>query len=235
MRIQTKRALLRVATAAAVVCAAAMIFLPAAASAAAFTASSTVRVHAGPSLGSPVIDTLRPGETVNVGGCRQGWCYITDDHGFVSSTYLRNNGAAVSPNFNLSFNFPQGSVSIGTGGVQIGIGNPPGPGPGGPGGPGHGPGPGGPGGPGPGGGPGDRQACFYSSPGYNGPSICLSRGDQMAALPRGWNDRIASIGNRRGLSVTVCREPGFSRCRTYTTSASSLGSFDGDISSVRVR
>ena len=222
MRIQTKRTLLRAATAAALVCAAAVIFLPAAASAAAFTASSTVRVHARPSLNSPVIDTLRPGQTVNVGGCRQGWCYITDDRGFVSSTYLRNNGATVSPDFNLSFNFPQGSFSIGTNGVQIGVGNPPGPGPG------HGPG-------GPGSGPGDRQACFYSSPGYNGQSICLSRGDQMASLPRGWNDRIASISNRRGLSVTVCRNTGFRQCRTYTTSAASLGSFDHDISSIRVR
>lgn len=231
MRIQTRKILLRAATAAAVVCTAAVIFLPTVASAASFTASSTVRVHARPSLNSPVIDTLRPGETVDIGGCRQGWCYITTDGGFVSSNYLRNNGAAVSPNFNLNFNFPQGSFSIGSNGVQIGIGNPPAPPP-----PDHPGRPGHPGdGPGPGGGPAARQVCFFSSAGYDGQSLCLESGDRLASLPRAWNDRISSFSNRRGYSVTVCRDRGFHRCRTYTTSASSLGNYDNDISSIRVR
>jgi hypothetical protein len=249
MRIATKKILLRAATAAAVVCTAAVILLPTMASAAAFTASTKVNVRERPSQTSRVIDVLQPGETVDIGGCRQGWCYITTDGGFVSSDYLRNNGAAVSPNFNLNFNFPQGSFSIGTNGVQIGIGTPPpppggpGPGPGGhgpgPGGPGHGGpgfpgGPGGPGGPGPGGNS-DRQVCFFSSAGYDGQSLCLDRGDQLSSLPRGWNDRISSFTNRRGYAVTICRQPGFNRCRTYTTSASSLGNYDNDISSIRVR
>lgn len=224
MRIQTKKILLRAATAAAVVCTAAVILLPTIASAATFTASSTVRVHARPSLNSPVIDTLRPGETVDIGGCRQGWCYITTDGGFVSSDYLRNNGAAVSPNFNLNFNFPQGSFSIGSNGVQIGIGNPPVPPP-----------PDRPGFPGPGGGSLNRQVCFFSGAGFDGQRLCLERGDRLSSLPRGWNDRISSFSNRRGYSVTVCRDRGFQRCRTYTTSASSLGNYDNDISSIRVR
>jgi hypothetical protein len=179
-----------------------------------------------------VIDQLRPGETVDIGGCRQGWCYITTDGGFVSSSYLRNNGAVVSPNFNLNFNFPQGSFSIGTSGVQIGIGTPPPPPvrPG-PGRPGH-DGPRGTDGPGA---HGDRQVCFFSDPGYDGQSLCLDRGDQMASLPRGWNNRISSFTNRRGYAVTICRERGFDRCRTYTTSASSLGRYDNNISSIRVR
>lgn len=218
MRIQTKRTLLRAAAATALVCAAAVIFLPAAASAAAFTASTNVDVHSRPSTSSPVIDTLRPGETVNVGGCRSGWCFITDDHGFVSSTALRNGNAAVSPNFNLSFNFPQGSFTIGTGGVSIGIGTP--------GRPGHGPGvPGG----------SDRQACFYSGNGYTGSSFCIGRGDQMRTLPSTIDNRISSIRNSRGLEVTVCRDRNFRQCRTYATSASSLGSFNNVISSIRVR
>jgi uncharacterized protein YraI len=227
MRIQTRKILLRAATAAAVLCTAAVIFMPAVASAAAFTASTTVRVHERPSLTSPVIDQLRPGETVDIGGCRQGWCYITTDGGFVSSSYLRNNGAVVSPNFNLNFNFPQGSFSIGTSGVQIGIGTPPPPPvrPG-PGRPGHDDGPGA---------HGRRQVCFFSDPGYDGQSLCLDRGDQMASLPRGWNNRISSFTNRRGYAVTICRERGFDRCRTYTTSASSLGRYDNNISSIRVR
>jgi hypothetical protein len=79
-------------------------------------------------------------------------------------------------------------------------------------------------------------ACFYSSTNFTGPSFCIDRGDQMRSLPRGWNDRISSIRNRRGLEVTVCRDDNFrGGCRTYTTSASSLGGYSNEISSIRVR
>lgn len=223
MRIQTKKNLLRAATAAAVVCVAAVIFLPAVVSAASFTASSTVRVHERPSLTSRVIDTLRPGETVDIGGCRQGWCYVTTDGGFVSSDYLRNNGAAVSPNFNLNFNFPQGSVSIGTDGVQVGIGNAPSQ-PNRPGKPG-----------GPGGVPGAGEVCFFDATKFEGQRLCLNRGEQLSTLPRGWDDRISSFSNPRGYSVTICRRPGLTWCRTYTTNGTALGNFNNDISSIRVR
>ena len=239
MKIQTKRNLLRAATATAVVCAAAVVFLPAVASAASFTASSTVRVHRGPSLSSPVVDSLHAGETVDVGGCRQGWCYITHSgpDGFVSSSYLRNGGRTVEPNFNLNFNFPQGSFSIGTGGISIGVGQPPddhhddhgdhdhdhgndhdhdhGNFPGG----NH-----------------DRdRACFYSSSNARGSSFCLDKGEQVRFLGNGWNDNISSISNRAGLEVTVCADVNYRNCRTYTTSASSLRGFDNKISSIRVR
>ena len=104
MKTKTKETLLRAATAAAVVCAAALVFVPAVASAAPAVATSALNVRSGPGTSFRVIDTLRPGEQVDVGGCRSGWCYLTDEDGFVSSAYLRrgsSSGATIEPNFNL--------------------------------------------------------------------------------------------------------------------------------------
>ncbi|ODU53776.1 MAG: hypothetical protein ABS99_10600 [Acetobacteraceae bacterium SCN 69-10] len=63
----------------------------------------------------------------------------------------------------------------------------------------------------------------------------MDRGDRYSALPRSVDNRISSIRNQCGLEVTVCRDPGYRNCRVYTTSASSLGSFNDAISSIRVR
>lgn len=223
MKTKTKRSLLQAATATAVVCAAALVFMPAIASAAPAVATSTVNVRSGPSTSYRVIDTLRPGELVDVGGCRSGWCYLTDERGFVSSSYLRrgsSSGAVIEPNFNLSFNFPQGSISIGTGGVSIGVG------------------PGRPDRPEPprppsGSLPGD--VCFYSGTDFTGQRFCMDEGDRTAYVGRAWDDRISSIRNPGELDVTVCKEPGYDLCRTYRTSARALGTFDDEISSIRVR
>ena len=221
MKIQTKRNLLRAASAAAFACTAALIFLPAVASAAEAVAGGSANVRSGPSTSYGIVDRLYAGESVDVEGCRNGWCYITHSgpDGFVSASLLRAGGTAMQPNFNLSFNFPQGGVSIGTGGVSIGIGTP-GPGPG----PGTSPG-----------GSNDDEACFYSGSGYNGSRFCLSAGQQMAYVGANWNNRISSIRNRSGLKVTVCDDSGYDICRTYSTSASNLGDFDNQISSIRVR
>jgi hypothetical protein len=215
MKVQTKRNLLRAATTAAVVCAAALVFLPAAASAAPATATATVNVRGGPSTSYPVVGTLRAGESVDVGGCRSGWCYVTGE-GFVSSSYLRRGGAMIAPNFNLSFNFPSGSFSIGSGGVSIGVGpnRPPRP---------------------PSGGSNDGEVCFYSGAGYTGSRFCMDQGDMTPYVGAAWNNRISSIRNRDGLRVTVCDDAGYDDCRTYSTSARTLGSLDNAISSIRVR
>jgi len=225
MRIQTKKNLLRAATAAAVFCAAAVVLLPATSMAAPATASGTVNVRSGPSTSYPVVDTLRAGESVDVRGCRSGWCFVekSGPDGYVSASLLRAGGTTVAPNFNLSFNFPSGSFSIGTGGVGIGIGTPPRPGPG--------PGPGNP----PPGGSGGGDVCFYSGANYSGSRFCMDEGDVTPYVGASWNNRISSIRNRDGLRVTACDDAGYDDCRTYTTSASNLGSFDNVISSIRVR
>ena len=233
MRIQIKRALLRAATAAAIICTAAVILTPVTASAASATASANVNVRAAPSTTARVVDRLTAGETIDVRGCREGWCYIEHNGpaGYVSASYVRRGGAAIGPNFNLSFAFPQGNVSIGTGGVSIGVGTPSQPNrPGNGNGNGHGNDHGNQAG------GGNRdQVCFYTSANYRGDSFCMSSGDQQRYIGRDFNDRISSIRNRSGQRVTVCEDAGYNGCRTYSTSAADLGSFDNEISSIRVR
>ncbi|RYE07787.1 MAG: hypothetical protein EOP22_16450 [Hyphomicrobiales bacterium] len=227
MRIQTKRTLLRTATAAAIACAAAIAFLPAIAMAAPATAGSNANVRSGPGTSFRVIDTLRSGERVDVQGCRSGWCFIESDdgEGFVSASLLRrgnsSGGSQFEPNFNLSFNFPNGGISIGSGGVTIGVGpggnNPPRPG-----------------NPPPSGSlPGD--VCFYSNANYTGSRFCMDEGDMTPYVGAQWNNRISSIRNPDGLRVTVCDDAGYDDCRTYRTSARTLGDFDNVISSIRIR
>lgn len=211
MRIQTKRNLLRAATAAAVLCAAAVVLLPAAASAAPAVASGAVNVRSGPSTSFAILDTLYRGETVDVQGCRIGWCYITHSgpDGFVSASFLRAGNVVMPPNFNLSFNFPQGSITLGIGDTGPDVIVDPG--------------------------PGFGRACFYSRTNYNGASFCMERGQQVVYVGPTWNNRISSIRNSSGLRVRVCDDSGYDICRTYTTSARYLGDFNNVISSIQVR
>ncbi|MEQ1901970.1 MAG: SH3 domain-containing protein [Devosia sp.] len=214
MRNATKRLIIRIATAVALASATAVVLLPSAASAAtSATATASVAVRERPTTSSDRVDTLYAGESVTVEGCRSGWCYVTHSgpDGFVSASYLRAGSAMISPNFNLSFNFPQGSFSIGNGGVSIGIGS------------------------GNSDGEDFAQACFYSGSGYTGSRICLEEGESIRSLPSSWNDRISSIRNPDGLRITVCQDRGYFDCRTYTTSARYLGGFNNEISSIRVR
>lgn len=216
MRIGTKRMLLKLATAAAVVCTAAVVLLPSSASAATTAyATTTVAVREEPNTNSDRIDTLSPGEAVRVEGCRNAWCYVSSpERGFVRADYLatsRTGTVRISPNFNLNFNFPTGSFSVGSGGISIGIGS------------------------------GDdeedalSEVCFYSGSNYSGSRFCVDEGDSIARLPSSWNDRISSFRNSDGLRVTVCENRNYVICRIYTTNARTLGTFNDDISSLRVR
>lgn len=221
MKIATKRALLRAATATAIACTAAIVLLPAVASAAPGVATGAVNVRSGPGTGFPKVDTLSPGEQVDVLGCQNGWCYVDKDgpDGYVSSSYIRRSGGgstSFGTNFNLSFNFPQGSFSIGTGGGTVVIG------------------PGGNPAPEPGGSlPGD--VCFYSGSNYTGSRLCMDEGDMTPYVGPDWNNRISSIRNPDGLNVTVCDDAGYDDCRTYRTSARYLNDFNNVISSIRIR
>jgi uncharacterized protein YraI len=226
MRTSIKRNLLRAATAAAIVCAGAVMFIPAVASAAPAVATTSVNVRSGPGTSFGVVDTLSPGQSVDVLGCRTGWCYVekSGPDGYVSSSYLRRSrsgsSATFEPNFNLSFNFPQGGISIGSGGISIGVGpsrpdrpNPPRP---------------------PSGSmPGD--VCFYSGSNYNGSRLCMDEGDLTPYVGPEWNNRISSIRNPDGFDVLVCDDAGYDDCRTYSSSARNLGNFDNVISSIRIR
>lgn len=204
--------------------------LPSVASAAPATATSNVNVRSSP--GGAVVGVLSSGQRVDMQDCRGTWCYIVGRNvsGWVSSNYLSRSGGGGGGNqvigpVNPDPNF---GISVGPGGVSIGIGQPPVP-------------PVRPIPPRPG--PGPRppmpqpnfgEVCFYESPGLRGRSFCAESGDRIAQLGR-WDSMIGSIENGDGLQVRVCTRPNFrGDCRVYTTDAYNLGRFDGAISSIQV-
>jgi uncharacterized protein YraI len=216
MNRHNRKMLLNIATGVAVAATAVVVFLPAA-YAAPGTVTSNVNVRSGPGTNYGVVDTVARGTNVDVQQCQGSWCYIAKPgpDGWISSTYLSAGGRPVnSQQPGLSFNFGGNggpSISIGVGG-----GNPP-----------------------------PRppvidepeyfgEACFYDRTRLRGPSFCLEQGESMRNLGD-WADRISSIDNPDGLNIQVCSEANYRNCRTYTTSANSLGDFDDYIVSVRVR
>jgi len=54
------------------------------------TALTTLNVRSGPGTGYRVVDVLYRGESVDVAGCRPGWCYISTPRakGWASAGYL---------------------------------------------------------------------------------------------------------------------------------------------------
>lgn len=220
MNRQTRKMLLNIATGVAVAATAAVVFLPAA-NAAPGTVTGNVNVRSGPGTNYAVVDTLTRGSTVDVQRCQGSWCYVVKPgpDGWVSASYLSAGGRPVNPSQpGLSFGFSIGGPDGPT--INFGIGQQP---------PQR---------------PGPRppviqpvpvaEACFYEGSRYRGPSFCMERGDSIRDLGD-WGDRISSLQNDQGLQVQVCTETNFRNCRTYTTSATSLGDFDDYILSIRIR
>ena len=80
----------------------------------------------------------------------------------------------------------------------------------------------------------DGEVCFYANSRMRGDSFCMEEGQSIRNL-RDWEDEISSFDNPDELEVTVCTRPNFrGACRTYTSSARSLGSLDDDIASIRI-
>jgi uncharacterized protein YraI len=222
MNRQTRKMLLNIATGVAVAATAALVFLPAA-NAAPGTATGNVNVRSGPGTGYAVVDTLRRGDTVDVQRCQGSWCYVVKPgpDGWVSASYLSAGGRPVNPSQpGLSFGFSVGpdgpSFNFGIGQQPQQPQRPP-----------QRPRP-------PVIQPVAAEACFFESTRYRGPSFCMERGDSIRNLGD-WTDRISSIRNTDGLQITVCSETNFRNCRTYTTSATSLGDYDDYIMSIRIR
>jgi hypothetical protein len=220
MNRNTRKKLLKIATGVAVVATAAVVLLPAA-YAAPGVVTSNVNLRSGPGTNYGVIDTVRRGEQVDVQQCQGSWCYVVKPgpDGWVSANYLSAGGTAVNPaQPSISFGF---NIGGGNGpSVSIGVGNQPTP---------------------------QRpqrppvviqptysEVCFFDRTRQRGDSFCLESGDSTRDLGN-WRDRISSISNPDGLEVQVCSEPNYRDCRTYTTSASSLGDYDDYIASVRIR
>ena len=219
MQRNTRKILLNLATAIAVATTAAVVFLPAA-QAAPGTVTSNVNVRSGPGPSYDVVDTARRGQQVDIQQCQGSWCYITKPgpDGWISAQYINGAGGVSSgePSINFGINVPGGPS------INFGVGNQPQPTR-----------------------PGPRprppviqpvlsEVCFYDGARYRGASFCVEQGQSIRNLGD-WSDRISSIENPDGLNVQVCTESNLRSCRTYTTSASSLGDFDDYVISLRVR
>jgi uncharacterized protein YraI len=228
MHRNLRKKLLNVATGVAVAAAAVVMFLPAA-QAAPGAVTGNVNVRSGPGTNYAVLDVARRGETVDVQRCQGSWCYVVRPgaDGWVSASYLSaSGGRPVNPSQpGLSFGFTIG----GPGGpnISIGVGNQPQPQPQRP--PRPGPRP-----PVVDPFPVNAQVCFFDQPNRRGPSFCVDRGQSIGDLGS-WTDRISSFSNQGGARVEVCSEAFFRNCRTYTTSANTLGEYDDYIASIRVR
>ena len=215
MNRDTRRMLLNFATGIAVAATAAVVFLPAA-YAAPGVVTSNVNVRSGPGTNYGVVDVVARGQQVDVQQCQGSWCYIAKPgpDGWVSANYLSAGGGQVNPSQpGLSFGFTIGGPNGPS--VNIGVGNqtPPRP---------------------PVIQPVYGEVCFYDRTRFRGDNFCFEQGDSARNLGD-WADRISSIENPDGLQVQICSESNYRDCRTYTTSASSLGDFDDYVVSVRVR
>ena len=49
----------------------------------------------------------------------------------------------------------------------------------------------------------DRGACFYTDPAYTGHHFCITAGQRMNALPKGFGDKISSLRTFGGGEATV--------------------------------
>jgi uncharacterized protein YraI len=62
-------------------------------------ATASVNVRSGPGVGYAVLDTLYPGEDVDIQRCTGGWCYVVHDgpNGWVSASYLDSEDGGYAP------------------------------------------------------------------------------------------------------------------------------------------
>jgi uncharacterized protein YraI len=249
MHSKTRKSLLNFVTGIAVAAAAVVVFMPGA-QAAPGTVTTNVNVRSGPGTNYGVVSVALQGQRVDVQQCERSWCYISAGRvsGWVSQQYLQATGGGNTPNrpgsnqpgFNFDIDIPGGpSISIGTGNQRpqppappvvrpdprppVVRPEPPRPMP-----------PPRPPRPQPVPQPVAQDVCFFDRSQFRGDSFCLQPGDAQRDL-RGWADRISSIDNPGRYTIEVCSERNFRGCRTYTTSASSLGDFDDYIASIRIR
>jgi hypothetical protein len=210
MKRQTRAFLLNAFTGLAIAAAAALVLLPTAASAATFYATTDVNLRDAPN--GAIIGRYNRGGAIEVIVCDSGWCHVNvggGAYGYVAQQYLSPN--PVAPGGSLTFGIDGSGVSIG---VNIGT-------------------------------PGqpdeddepeffDGEACFYARSQYRGDNFCVAAGDYIPDLG-GWSGEISSLENQDELDVTVCTRTNLrGTCRTYTTSARSLGRLDNAIRSLSV-
>ncbi|HFQ15534.1 MAG TPA: hypothetical protein ENK41_04195 [Rhodobacteraceae bacterium] len=202
-------------------------------------ATTDLNVRTGPATSYGVLDTLRPGEVVNIRECTSSnWCYIEQDgpNGWVSARFLAavpeptppapSGGATPSgsrdcqlrltlgsgrPTMELVCNTPAGGSGSGSGSGSGGTPPPPPPPP-----------------------PADR-ACFYRDADFQGPSFC-SAPDTLDTLQPRFDNKISSVKLFGNATAKLCVDTNMNGyCARVINDAPTLGVLlDDRVSSLRV-
>ena len=245
MKRQTRRLLLNIAAGVAIAAAVTIVVAPAMAFTGAGTIVSDVSVHSEAGDEFAVVATARAGEFVSVGDCRSNFCFITrsGEDGWIPEDYVVPYiEGSVQPSPEPDPGQPEPEFDPGLPQPEPDPGQPQ---------PDPEPDPGsdngfslefdfGNDGPSIDFGIGDDQpdiayVCFYERTRMRGQRVCLEQGERAGNLGD-FANRISSIDNPFGLRVTVCTDRNFNgSCATVRDSLNTLGDFDDEISSLRVR
>lgn len=173
-------------------------------------ASGTVNVRTGPGSSYAKVDTLHEGESVDIGQCQSGWCYVQHDgpDGWVSANFLQPGGGSGSGSGSSGddchFNWVVGTgFTLECNGNSVTI-----PGPGS-----FPPAP-----------PPTPQVCVYDGPNYTGASQCMNAGVSTSNIVGFWNDRITSLKVIGGAHVKLCQNSNYlGFCNTFSADVPTLG------------
>jgi uncharacterized protein YraI len=183
---------------------AALILSSAGAFAAQGIATGTVNVRTGPSTSFAKVDTLHSGESVDIGECQSGWCYVEHDgpDGWVSANYLQPGSGSGSSGSGdeCHFNWVIGKgFTVECGGNSVTV-------------------------PGPAVPPPAKTVCIYDGPHYTGTQLCGPAGSSLSNILGFWNNRISSIKISGGAKIKLCQNPNYlGFCNTFSTNVPMLG------------
>lgn len=179
------------------------------ASAADAEAKVATNIRSGPGPNYKVLDTLEPGEDVDIRKCTPSgrWCYITHSgpDGWVYTPLLRpvggaSSGSGITSN-NCTFSIgPSGfRFSCRSGSVTVPAPMPVVPGP-------------------------NKRVCFYDGANYTGNRMCVNDGVDDPYLSGYWNNRISSLKVYGGANATLCQNVNYSGfCNTFGANVPHLG------------
>lgn len=170
-----------------------------------------------PNPASTVISDVEKGDLVTVFDCKNSFCLIKEEGGWVKQSAL--GPLSKGKPSNAPFSFSLGVGKDGKPNIQIGVGN---------------------------GGivVGDDddedeeepQVCFYKGSNFSGSSLCVEPGDSDDSLSGSWDNNISSIEVFGDAEVLVCRDEDLEgACANITSSKKSLpNSLNNRISSYEV-
>lgn len=154
--------------------------------------TTALNVRSGPGTSYGVVDTLTPGEQVEVNECAtNGWCYIehSGPDGWVSSNYLApvsSGGSPSDPDCSFAFTIGPGGPSLSISCGDAPVPTPPAPTP-------PAPTP-----------PAGNVACFYTGANYSGSEFCHGPAT-LNTLDATFNDNIASVQLFGSAKARLCR------------------------------